>query len=246
MNNSVSSARQDPYTESMMDPPGSSFNEKALSKPLSSFSRKRAVLVGINYFGTREQLHGCINDTKAIQDLLCDHYGFSIHNMKILTDNQSHNPLYMPTRKNMIQAMQWLVSDASPNDSLFFYFSGHGGQNLDFKGDEDDGWDETICPVDHARAGAIIDDEINKILVCPLPPGCRLTAILDCCHSGTVLDLPYQYNSNGESLSTPVITTYYPKQGILQKWLSFFCPAEAPNPEESKIQTHTDVIVISG
>jgi len=31
------------------------------------------------------------------------------------------------------------------------------------------------------------------IMVEPLPAGCRLTAIYDCCHSGAALDLPYQY-----------------------------------------------------
>lgn len=34
---------------------------------------------------------------------------------------------------------------------------------------------------------------MHDILVKPLPPGCRLTAIFDCCHSGSVLDLPYEY-----------------------------------------------------
>ncbi|KIK74007.1 hypothetical protein PAXRUDRAFT_176917, partial [Paxillus rubicundulus Ve08.2h10] len=30
-----------------------------------------------------------------------------------------------------------------------------------------------------------------------LPQGCRLTAVFDSCHSGTALDLPYIYHSNG-------------------------------------------------
>lgn len=31
----------------------------------------------------------------------------------------------------------------------------------------------------------------HDMLVKPLPAGCRLTAIFDSCHSGTVMDLPY-------------------------------------------------------
>lgn len=39
---------------------------------------------------------------------------------------------------------------------------------------------------------------MHDILVRPLPKGCRLTAIFDSCHSGTVLDLPYVYSTKGE------------------------------------------------
>jgi hypothetical protein len=35
-------------------------------------------------------------------------------------------------------------------------------------------------------------------MVKPLPPGCRLTAIFDSCHSGTALDPPYVYSTEGK------------------------------------------------
>lgn len=38
---------------------------------------------------------------------------------------------------------------------------------------------------------------MHDIMVRPLPPGCRLTAIFDSCHSGTALDLPYIYSTAG-------------------------------------------------
>jgi len=87
-----------------------------------------------------------------------------------------------------------------------FLFSGHGGQAEDEDGDEEDGYDETICALDQD----IIDDELHAILVAKLPKGAdiaffniikratntintgvRLTCIFDCCNSGTGLDLPY-------------------------------------------------------
>jgi metacaspase-1 len=77
--------------------------------------------------------------------------------MVILTDDQT-NPSARPTRENIIRAMKWLVTGARPNDSLFFHFSGHGGQTEDLDGDEDDGLDETIYPVDFKKAGMIVDD----------------------------------------------------------------------------------------
>lgn len=87
---------------------------------------------------------------------------------------------------------------AQPNDALFFHYSGHGGRAKDLDGDEEDGFDETIYPLDHERAGIILDDTMHDIMVRRLPPGCRLTAIFDSCHSGTALDLPYVYSTEGK------------------------------------------------
>lgn len=89
--------------------------------------------------------------------------------------------------------MQWLVAGVMPGDALFFHFSGHGAQQPDPHGVEEDGMNETIVPVDFQSAGMISDDEISKIMVQPLPEGVRLTAVMDCCHSGTGLDLPYTW-----------------------------------------------------
>jgi len=124
-------------------------------------------------------------------------FGYQDDDIVILTDDAS-NPRQQPTKENMINAMQWLVRGASPNDSLFFHYSGHGGQTKDLDGDEDDGYDEVIYPVDYETNGHIVDDLMHDIMVRPLPPGCRLTAIFDSCHSGTALDLPYVYSTEGK------------------------------------------------
>jgi len=119
----------------------------------------------------------------------------------ILTDDQQ-SPRSIPTRQNIIQAMHWLVKDAKPNDSLFFHYSGHGGQAKDLDGDENDGYDETIYPVDFRYNGHILDDDMHAIMVAPLQSGVRLTAIFDSCHSGSVLDLPYLYSTHGNIKET--------------------------------------------
>lgn len=64
-------------------------------------------------------------------------------------------------------------------------------------GDEEDGYDEVIYPVDFRQVGHIVDDEMHRIMVQPLQPGVRLTAIFDSCHSGSALDLPYIYSTQG-------------------------------------------------
>lgn len=42
------------------------------------------------------------------------------------------------------------------------------------------------------------DDDLFKILVGPMRSGVTLTALMDCCHSGTILDLPYRFKADGE------------------------------------------------
>jgi len=116
--------------------------------------------------------------------------------MVLLTDDQQ-NPMSQPTKANILRAMHWLVKDAQPNDSLFFHYSGHGGQTKDLDGDEEDGYDEVIYPVDFRTAGHIVDDDMHDIMVKQLKAGVRLTAIFDSCHSGSALDLPYIYSTQG-------------------------------------------------
>ncbi|KAL2210750.1 hypothetical protein CC79DRAFT_1319602 [Sarocladium strictum] len=158
--------------------------------------RRKALLIGINYFGQRGQLRGCINDVRNMTAYLVEHFGYKREDMVILTDDQQRQ-MSIPTKQNILRAMHWLVKDARPNDSLFFHYSGHGGQTKDLDGDEPDGYDEVIYPVDFRHKGHITDDEMHRIMVQPLQAGVRLTAIFDSCHSGTALDLPYIYSTSG-------------------------------------------------
>ncbi|KAF8996422.1 caspase domain-containing protein [Cyathus striatus] len=138
--------------------------------------RKKALCIGINYLGQANELRGCINDAKHVREFLIR---FKSGDIVLLTDD-STNPRQFPTKKNILDAMRWLVRSARTNDSLFFHYSGHGGQVQDQDGDEVDGFDEVIYPQDFKTNGHIVDD------VKPLPRGCRLTS----CHSGTVLGKP--------------------------------------------------------
>jgi hypothetical protein len=85
--------------------------------------RRKALLIGINYFNQRGQLRGCINDVRNMSAYLVENSGYKREDMVILTDDQQ-NPMSQPTRQNILRAMHWLVKDARPNDSLFFHYSG--------------------------------------------------------------------------------------------------------------------------
>jgi len=156
---------------------------------------KKALFIGINYIGGKNPLNGCINDVKNISQLIAKRFGFT--QAAILTDDQSDEKK-RPTYDNIINAMKWLAKDAKPGDSLFFHYSGHGGTTRDKDNDEVDGFDESILPCDYLTNGQILDDVIYENLIAPLPRGCRLTAIFDSCHSGTVMDLPYTYQCQGK------------------------------------------------
>ncbi|KAL7422080.1 Ca(2+)-dependent cysteine protease [Cryptotrichosporon argae] len=157
----------------------------AVAQPYFEYSRctgkKKALLIGINYIGSDNQLEGCINDARNVERFICERFGYDPSDIVILTDDAEDDRQY-PSRENMLRAMQWLVDGAEQDDALFFHYSGHGTQVPDEDGDEQDGYNEG----NHA------------ILVTPLPPGCRLTAIFDSCHSGSVLDLPYLYTTDGK------------------------------------------------
>ena len=168
--------------------------EQATEKLSKVHGRRRALFVGINYFGQKGELRGCINDVENISDFLTENY--DIDEFLVLTDDQK-DPKSIPTRANILNAFRWLREGAKAGDSLIFHYSGHGGSVKDLDGDEEDGMDETLCPVDYQKAGIILDDEIHAVLCRGLPRGVRLTAIMDCCHSESMLDLPYLYTVDG-------------------------------------------------
>lgn len=88
--------------------------------------------------------------------------------------------------------MKWLVSDVRPGDALFLHYSGHGSQVRDVSGDEASGMDQTMVPFDYQSAGQIIDDWIFETVVLPLPADSHMFCVMDCCHSGSIMDLPYE------------------------------------------------------
>jgi hypothetical protein len=205
---------------------------------------KRALLVGINYVGTQNQLNGCVNDVMLMADIITSKFGFGAIDKRVLTDASA-------TTANIIDRLKWLVSGAVAGDTLLFHYSGHGSQVVDIdydKNEEPDGLDEILCPVDlDWRSNIVTDDDMRKIFA-TLPVGVNLTVLLDCCHSGTGLRefcnpfLPVSPNRN-KSIPMPAdiaaraIGTSAPP--ITRKALS---PSLAPHLDT----THQNGILMSG
>jgi len=158
---------------------------------------RRAVMIGINYVGHNPgQLSGCHNDVFNMKEYIQDVHGFEDDNITLLLDDGNHT---VPTHDNIIAAYENLVASCQPGDAVFCHYSGHGGKLRDDDGDEEDGYDETLVPLDYQRNGQIRDDDLFQILVGAFPEGVTVTCVMDCCHSGTVLDLPYVFKADGES-----------------------------------------------
>lgn len=157
--------------------------------------KKKALCIGINYKGQDRELRGCVNDAWNMAEFLKSFWNYTNEDIMVLTD-EPYNLKYMPTKRNILSALRWLVKDAQPGDCLFFHYSGHGGRIIDLHGrrvdgHRADGFEKAIHPVDWESAGEILTEDLYDVMVKPLPTGCRLNALFDSCYSGTVLDLPY-------------------------------------------------------
>ena len=142
---------------------------------------KKALLIGINYTGTINELRGCINDIDNLANILT---GFQ--SIIKLTDATEMKP----TRNNILSEFRKLLETSIAGDTLILSFSGHGSQTADLNGDELDGKDECIYTLDNKL---IKDDEINSYIKLYLKPNVTLFAVFDSCHSGTMMDLKYNY-----------------------------------------------------
>ena len=147
----------------------------------------KALMVGINYNNTDHQLNGCINDVNNLKKYLIQKHKLQ-NKVCILTDN---TPL-KPTKTIILKKYKDLLTNSKSGDTIFFTYSGHGSYINDLNGDELDGKDELLVSIDNYK---ITDDELKEITDKYLPNNVRLFLLFDCCHSGTLMDLKYNYLS---------------------------------------------------
>jgi len=187
---------------------------------------RKALSIGINYYclpKDKGQLSGCINDSDTMIGILQDTFNYNSHEICRLRDDRNN---MMPTKANILAALRWLTQGATAGDELFFHFSGHGGQVEDKDGDEEGGKDSTLIPCDFMQSGMITDDDLYELVVEPLPAGVRMWVMMDCCHSGTALDLPYKVDIGADGKSMKLARAHIRRGG----------------PPESK----AEVVMISG
>ena len=153
---------------------------------------KRALLVGISDYGNAKEdpnkwanISGA-NDIMLLSPLLSEH-GYTVTS---LVDSQA-------THAGITKALEKLAKESKKGDLVYIHFSIHGQPFEDLNGDEEDGWDEALIPVDaemlytegvYEGQNHLLDDELEVYfnnIRCKLGPDGQLLVILDACHSGT-------------------------------------------------------------
>lgn len=153
---------------------------------------KRALLVGISdYDNAMEDPNKWANISGANDVLLLSplfsEQGYTVTS---LVDS-------MATHANITKALKQLAKDSKKGDMVYIHFSMHGQPFEDLDGDEEDGWDEALIPVDAEMLYAegvyegknhLLDDELEVYfndIRSKLGSEGQLYVILDACHSGT-------------------------------------------------------------
>jgi hypothetical protein len=145
--------------------------------------RRVGVFVGISNFQSDEinDLKVSHNDAKAMAAVMQERC--RLDQAIVLINEQA-------TLANVHQAIcQQLPAVSRPGDTVFIFWSGHGGRCADDNGDERDGYDEYLVPYDAAtgdlaatRRTMLLDDTFGRWL--QELDGRKLVIILDTCHSG--------------------------------------------------------------
>ena len=150
-------------------------------------AEKYSLLVGINDYAPKQEdgkrgegdLSGCENDVRTMKTILSK-AGFK--------SDAAHQKVILSTAATgqaIVDGLVWLINSAKPEDTVVFYYSGHGTYSLDSRSqnkDEQDGYDEAICPTDDKTGGIILDDDIQ--LATSMMKSKNITLIFDCCFSG--------------------------------------------------------------
>lgn len=145
-----------------------------------------ALLVGIDeYFPGVSDLGGCKNDIEALAQVLRERAAAAGDRLELrtLTDRAA-------TRDAVVEALRGHLGQAGPGDAALFGYSGHGSQQPtppELWHLEPDHLDETLVCADSRtpQGWDLADKELGVLLGEVADTGAHVTALLDCCHSGS-------------------------------------------------------------
>jgi hypothetical protein len=138
-----------------------------------------ALIVGIDLYDdpSIDDLDWCKNDANGMRSILLQH-GWNDGEITLLLDGEA-------TKDAILSAVESMAEACGAGDYILLYYSGHGTYISDSDGDESDGSDEAIIPVDYVWGNLstlLLDDELgNAVSQCKTEKG---VFIFDSCNSG--------------------------------------------------------------
>ncbi len=170
--------------------------------------RTYGVFVGISDYPSANDLPHVADDARRMQRAFLNAGVIQPVDSVVLTD-------HMATRRATADAVERFSRRMRPEDTLVFFFSGHGNQVADRDGDERDGQDETIVFVD----GPMLDDEVARMLQ---GPGREFVALDSCYSGGFANDVARLPNSVGFYASAEDQVSYVAPEYSAGGYLSYF------------------------
>jgi len=157
---------------------------------------KKALLIGIHYTDiSGATLKGCINDIINMRNMLIDSYDFNSDDIIMLRDDDILK-FQSPTYFNILDCLSSIVEESNNLEEFWLHYSGHGSRIQ--TNNSNSGFSEIIIPVDFKESACITDIELlNQIKKLK----CKSILLFDCCHSGTVCDLPWVFEYSNENLN---------------------------------------------
>jgi hypothetical protein len=158
-----------------------------------------ALIIGINNYTDPSvpDLNYCVNDANDMHDTLIQN-GWKDEEITLLLDGEA-------TKNAILSAMDSMVKNADASDYILIFYSGHGTFIADSSGDETDGTDEAIVPVDYIygnNSTLILDDEIGECFAsCKTEKG---AFIFDSCNSGGFINKSGAISTGGFIKRSPV------------------------------------------
>lgn len=182
---------QNQNSTTAIHPPPPEPQQQQLEVPLSppKGSKCRSLFVGINYYRSKAELKGSINDIFTSMKLLRA-LGYDLAMTKVLVDDRNFIARTgTPDKKSIEGALAWLVEGARPGDHLFLHFAGHAASQLhdvnrvhnnnSSGGSGAPVFVEALVPADYLRTGLITDEYLYDNFFTRVPQGCRLTCVFD-------------------------------------------------------------------
>lgn len=153
---------------------------------------KRALIIGISDYGNAKEDPNKWSNISGANDVMLLSPLFKQQGYKVTTlaDAQA-------TYSNITGALKKVSKESNKGDLVYLHFSMHGQPFEDMNGDETDGWDEALIPVDaqmqytegkYEGKKHLVDDELESYITkirCKIGDSGELFVVLDACHSGT-------------------------------------------------------------